>query len=264
MKRFTTLIVFLLLCVIGVFAQAPAKFSYQAVVRNATNQLVTNASVGVRISVLQGTATGMPVYVETQTVTTNANGLMTLEIGSGNASQGDFSNVDWGNGPYYLKSEVDPNGGSNYSVTSVQQMMSVPYALYAAQAGNVPAFAITPTDTGYVLVLTPAGGTPQTYVLRNGVDGAQGPAGATGPEGPQGLTGATGPQGPVGPEGPQGPAGATGPAGPAGPEGPTGPAGPAGVGIVSITGPLTNGLEDTYTMLLEKVQPKRLRLLVIN
>ncbi len=99
-------------------------------------------------------------------------------------------------------------------------------------------------------VLTGATG-PQGPV---GPEGPQGPAGATGPagpagpEGPQGLTGATGPQGPAGPEGPQGPIGATGPQGPTGATGATGPQGPAGVGIQSITGPVTSGLNDTYTI----------------
>ncbi|MBR4804099.1 MAG: collagen-like protein, partial [Bacteroidales bacterium] len=190
MKKLYLIITILVLCVASVFAQAPEKFSYQAVVRNASNQLVANANVGVRVSVLQGSTYGAAVYVETHTVATNANGLLTLEIGEGTVVQGSVSTIDWGTGPYFLKTEIDPNGGTNYSVTSTQQMLSVPYALYAAEAGNVPAFAVTPTDTGYVLVLTPAGGTPQTYVLRNGVDGQDG---------------ATGPQGPQGPAGPQGP-----------------------------------------------------------
>ena len=123
MKKLYLIIAIMVLCAVSLFAQAPEKFSYQAVVRNATNQLVTSSNVGVRVSVLQGTATGTPVYVETHTGTTNTNGLLTLEIGDGNATQGTFANIDWGNGPYFLKTEIDPNGGTNYSVTSTQQMM---------------------------------------------------------------------------------------------------------------------------------------------
>jgi hypothetical protein len=121
MKKSTTLITLLLLCVVSIFAQAPEKFSYQAVVRNASNALVANTQVGVRVSVLQGSAYGTVVYVETHTRSTNANGLLTLEIGEGNALQGTMSSIDWGNGPYYLKTEIDPEGGSNYSITSTQQ-----------------------------------------------------------------------------------------------------------------------------------------------
>ncbi len=127
---------FLVLCVCGLMAQAPEKFTYQAVVRNAGNSLVTNAQVGVRVSVLQGSAQGTPVFVETHSASTNANGLVTLEIGGGNAQTGSFSAINWADGVFFLKTEIDPNGGNNYSVTTTQQLLSVPYALYAKQAEN--------------------------------------------------------------------------------------------------------------------------------
>ena len=136
MKKFTVLIVMLLLCVGSLFAQVPEKFNYQAVVRNASNALVTNAQVGVRVSILQGSAAGSAVYVETHTATTNANGLLTLEIGGGTVQQGAFAGIDWANGPFFLKTEIDPAGGSNYTIISTQQLLSVPYALYAETAGN--------------------------------------------------------------------------------------------------------------------------------
>ena len=125
-----------MLCAVTLFAQAPEKFTYQAVVRNANNTLVASSQVGVRVSILQGSANGSAVYVETQTATTNANGLMTLNIGGGSVQQGTFANIDWANGPFFLKTETDPNGGSNYTVTSAQQLLSVPYALYAKTAEN--------------------------------------------------------------------------------------------------------------------------------
>ena len=91
------------------FAQAPEKFSYQAVVRNASNALVANTSVGVRV--LQGDANGNAMYVETHTAVTNANGLLTIEIGGGNVQQGSFAGINWADGPYFLKTETDPDGG---------------------------------------------------------------------------------------------------------------------------------------------------------
>ena len=136
MKKLTILFTLMVMCLATLYAQAPEKFSYQAVVRNASNQLIANANVGVRVSILQGSTSGSIVYSETQTVATNANGLMTVEIGGGNTQQGVFANIDWANGPYFLKVETDPNGGTNYSVTSTQQLLSVPYALYAKEAGN--------------------------------------------------------------------------------------------------------------------------------
>ena len=123
-------------CAATLFAQAPEKFSYQAVVRNASNQLVSSATVGVRVSILQGGVNGVLVYMETHTAVTNANGLVTLQIGSGNVQQGIFADIDWANGLYFLKTETDPNGGSDYSVISTQQLLSVPYALYSKEAGN--------------------------------------------------------------------------------------------------------------------------------
>ena len=136
MKKITTIIASLLLCVVSLFAQAPDMFTYQAVVRNASNSLVANAQVGMRVSILQGSANGSAVYVETQTATTNANGLVTLSIGGGSVQQGTFANIDWANGPFFLKTETDPNGSSNYSITTTQQLLSVPYALYAKTAEN--------------------------------------------------------------------------------------------------------------------------------
>ena len=128
--------VIMVLAVAVAMAQAPEKFTYQAVVRNASNALVANTLVGVRVSILQGGASGSAVYMETQAATTNANGLVTLSIGGGNVQQGTFGNIDWSAGPYFLKTEIDPAGGNNYSVTSTQQLLSVPYALYSKEAGN--------------------------------------------------------------------------------------------------------------------------------
>ena len=105
-------------------------------VRDASNNLIANQPVGVQISILQGSAAGEAVYVETQNATTNANGLMTLEIGGGTMLSGDFATIDWGDGPYFLKTETDPNGGINYTIEGTQQLLSVPYALYAGSAAN--------------------------------------------------------------------------------------------------------------------------------
>ena len=153
MKKIFTLII-IVLCATTLFAQAPEKFTYQAVVRNASNSLVANAPVGVRVSILQGSATGSAVYSETHVATTNANGLVTLSIGGGNVQQGAFADIDWANGPFFLKTETDPNGGSNYSITTTQQMLSVPYALYAKEAGNIPTVPANVSaftnDAGYI------------------------------------------------------------------------------------------------------------------
>jgi hypothetical protein len=115
------------------FAQAPEQMSYQAIVRDATGNLVTNQQVGMQISILQTTVSGTAVYVETQTPTTNANGLVTLEIGAGTTTD-DFKSIVWSAASYFIKTETDPTGGSSYSITGTSQLLSVPYALYAKTA----------------------------------------------------------------------------------------------------------------------------------
>ncbi len=128
--------VIMVLAVAVAMAQAPEKFTYQAVVRNANNALVANAQVGVRVNILQGSATGNAVYSESHVTSSNANGLITVNIGDGYVLHGSFAGIDWSDGPYFLKTDIDPNGGNDYSITSTQQLLSVPYALYAKEAGN--------------------------------------------------------------------------------------------------------------------------------
>ncbi|MBL7886690.1 MAG: hypothetical protein JNJ52_08080 [Flavobacterium sp.] len=132
------LIVVLIVCIFAnvIQAQAPQKMSYQAVIRNNSNVLVTSATVGMRISILQGTMLGPSVYTETQTLSTNANGLVSLEIGTGVVVSGSFSTINWANGPYFIKTETDPTGGTNYTISGTVQLSSVPYALFAANAGG--------------------------------------------------------------------------------------------------------------------------------
>jgi hypothetical protein len=119
------------------FSQSPDKFSYQAVVRNSGGTLVQNSSVGFRISLLQSTSGGTVVYSETHTASTNANGLASLEIGSGSVLSGDFSAIDWSAGPYFLKTETDPGGGSSYTISGTTQLLSVPYAIHSKKAGEL-------------------------------------------------------------------------------------------------------------------------------
>lgn len=135
MKKIITLLVVLLFAS-NISAQAPQKMNYQAVVRNASNALITNTNIRMRISVLQGTATGTAVYVETQTTTTNANGLVTLEIGAGTVVSGTFASISWGTNTYFIKTETDPTGGTNYTIVGTSQFLSVPYALFASNSGS--------------------------------------------------------------------------------------------------------------------------------
>jgi len=138
MKKILTILAAVLLTA-SVFAQSPQKMSYQAVIRNSSNTLITNTNIAMQISILQGSTSGTAVYVETQTPTTNANGLVSIELGGGTLVSGNFSTINWANGPYFVKTETDPDGatgGISYSITGTSQLLSVPYALYAANAGT--------------------------------------------------------------------------------------------------------------------------------
>jgi uncharacterized protein (TIGR02145 family) len=117
-------------------AQAPQKMSYQSVIRNSSNVLLANTQVRVRISVLQGSEAGTAVYVESQIATTNGNGLVSIKIGTGTATTGTFAGINWAAGSYFIKTETDPAGGTSYTITGTQEILSVPYAMYAGKSVN--------------------------------------------------------------------------------------------------------------------------------
>jgi len=132
MKRIYTFIVAVLITA-SVFAQTPQKMTYQAVVRDANNNLVTNTQVGIEINILEGSATGTQVYTETQTPTTNDNGLLTIEFGG----QTGFDAIDWSNGLYFLETKIDPDNSGTYTIIGVSQLLTVPYALHAKTAESI-------------------------------------------------------------------------------------------------------------------------------
>jgi hypothetical protein len=186
MKRINTLLLFVL-ATVSILAQAPEKMSYQAVLRDASNVLLMNQEVGMQIRILQSTITGTAVYIERQTATTNINGLVSIAIGSGTSSD-DFSAIDWSAGPYFIKTAIDPSGGSSYSITGTSQLMSVPFAMYAKTSG--------------IATLGPQGETGAA-----GADGTNGSNGAKGEKGDardQGIQGETGTAGADGTNGEKG------------------------------------------------------------
>lgn len=130
---FTLAVVFMSLPAQG---QTPQAFQYQAVARNAAGQISANQLVGFRMSILQGTTTGTTVYSETHAATTNAFGLVNLEIGNGTPGSGTFSDINWGSGVYFVQIELDATGGTNYQLMGTSQLLSVPYALHAKTADN--------------------------------------------------------------------------------------------------------------------------------
>lgn len=141
MKHLTLLIITCFFST-AIFAQTPQAISYQAIARNATGVVLASQSVGIKIFIHTGSATGTVEYSETHHDTTNQFGLFTLQIGNGTPDIGTFSTIDWSTGNKFLQVELDPTGGTTYIDMGTSQLLSVPYALYAEksninlQAGN--------------------------------------------------------------------------------------------------------------------------------
>ena len=129
-------VLFLILFPLFVFSQSPQKINFQSILRNTNGEIVANKSVSLKISILSGSINGSSVYAETNTKTTDASGLISLQIGNGTVLSGVFANIGWGNASHFIKLEADFNGGSNFVVLGTQELMSVPYALYASKATN--------------------------------------------------------------------------------------------------------------------------------
>lgn len=176
MKKQITLLMIVILT-LSVSAQSPQRMSYQCVVRNTAGTLMANQSVGLRITILQNTSTGSVVYQETYSPNpqTNANGLLSIEIGSGIPSIGTFSAINWSSGTYYLKTETDPSGGTNYTINGSSQLLSVPYSLYAEKAANGINLGTTPKsgdilyNSGTSWVLLSKGTDGQVLKLETGL-----------------------------------------------------------------------------------------------
>ena len=119
-----------------VFSQAPEKFTYQSIIRGESGLILKSTELGIKLSVLKNSRTGTVVYSEVHSTSSNKNGLVTFLIGDGTSSD-IFSDIDWSTGEYFLKVEVDPMGGIDYSIEQTSQLLSVPYALYATRTSNV-------------------------------------------------------------------------------------------------------------------------------
>jgi hypothetical protein len=158
----------------------PQAFNYQAVARNSAGTLLVTQTIGIKINIHDASATGTIVYSETFIPTTNKFGLFTIAIGQGTIVSGIFSSIVWNTGNYWLEVEIDPTGGTTYTSMGASQLITVPYAMYAAKSGT-----------------------------SEGATGPTGMTGATGPTGPTGANGITGPTG-IGTTGATGATGSTG------------------------------------------------------
>jgi len=137
MRKLLSISLFLLLNVAAI-AQAPQKVNYQGVARDISGNALIIQSVGLRLTIHSTTTTGPIVYQETQNPTTNQFGLFNIQLGTGTVVQGVFSSIPWGTNVYFIQVEMDETGGNNYLQMGTSQLISVPYALYAEEAGSGP------------------------------------------------------------------------------------------------------------------------------
>lgn len=187
MKSRVLLFAILFISFCSLFAQSPEGFNYQAVIRNNAGEVLSNQSVGIRMTLIQGTANGTVVYRETFTRTTNSFGLIDLVIGQGSATTGSFSTIDWSAGPYFMETAVDQNGGSNYTALGTSQLMSVPFAMYAANSASDGADGQDgATGKSAYEIWLEAGNTGSEADFLTSLVGEAGPAGADGADGQDG------------------------------------------------------------------------------
>ena len=118
------------------YSQSPQKFTYQSIVKSQDGRVLKSSELGIKLSILKNSEKGVAVYSEVHTKATNTNGLVTLLIGDGMSSD-IFSDIDWSTGQYFLKVELDPLGGINYTIEQSSQLLSVPYALYSSNSSNI-------------------------------------------------------------------------------------------------------------------------------
>jgi len=246
--KMKNIILFILILVSSVvYAQPPMAFSFQGVATDVNGTPIVNSPIGIKVSILKDSAEGNEVYAESHLIESNATGIFNLSVGNGNAIIGNFGNISWGSERYFIKTAIDISGNTNYEYAGTVELLSVPYALFALEAGND--LTGKPGPVGPKGIPGPRGPAGADGIgFSFGLPGPLGPPGPSGFEGPPGQPGppggAQGPQGPEGPagepggidglqgpQGPQGDKGQQGPRGITGALGPQGPAGPAGPSV---------------------------------
>ncbi len=148
MKK-TTLAVVMLAMAISLIAQSPQAFKYQAIVRNNNGEILDNQNVSFQISILQSSAVGPAIYLETHQTMTNEFGLISLEIGNGTVESGTFESIYWRDGLFFLRVRMDPNGGTTWQEMGITQLVSVPYALYSESTGDTSTWRKNGTNDLY-------------------------------------------------------------------------------------------------------------------
>ena len=133
LKHFSYIII---LFSLGVQAQSPHGFNYQAMPRMANGDIIKDQEISIKISIINGNISSDDLYSEVHHVKTNSFGLVNLIIGKGSFVTSDFETIDWSKGPFFIKVEIDPDGGTQYYDMGTTQILSVPFSMYAQKSGN--------------------------------------------------------------------------------------------------------------------------------
>ncbi|MFN8207970.1 MAG: tail fiber domain-containing protein [Bacteroidales bacterium] len=147
MNKIVRCVSVLMLIAMQGIAQVPQTFKYQAVIRDNTGEVIINQPVSIRISILASSPTGTLVYRETHQLSTGANGTVSIEVGAGTTVSGNFSTIDWSDGPFFLKTELDASGGTSFQTMGTSQLLSVPYALYSERINKRNRLEVSPDST---------------------------------------------------------------------------------------------------------------------
>lgn len=134
MKKKLFILTISIFWVLTINSQTPEAFQYQAVVSN-NGMAMIEADVKVRFNIRENTATGTIVYAENHQAKTNAFGMVSLQIGKGTAETNTFASINWSKGTYFIETLIDK--GAGYIASGTQQLMSVPFAKYADNAGKI-------------------------------------------------------------------------------------------------------------------------------
>ncbi len=139
MRKLLLTLSVLLLLLVDSTAQAPYFFNYQGVARNSVGNAFVNKRIGLRLTIRDGGALGIPVYTETRQVTTNNFGLFNVQVGGAGATNvaGSISGAIWNVGTKWMQVEIDPEGGNTFKDVGNTQLISVPYSLYSNLTGDI-------------------------------------------------------------------------------------------------------------------------------
>ena len=144
--------IFLVILVLltSTISNAQTGLNFQGVARSSNNVIIASQQISLRLSILQGSATGIVEYSETRKVTTNAQGLFAVVIGDADATStmGIFNNINWKNTPKYLKIEMDASAGNNYTTIGTTQFQYVAYAQFASSVDAENIVGVVPVARG--------------------------------------------------------------------------------------------------------------------